>query len=761
MSGGSSAPPVCEVEPIGGDGLVNPELFVIESHALPTAASQIEAAGDYLCRMGDDLHGTMDDISTAWWRLAGCYEAPEATSVYTLLNPACESAGQARAALSTAAIFLRDYATAVASEREPLRDLTARANQFRRDVVDGVTIPKSESASATFWDTVTGIAGADDLVTVPWYEDGPTRNRNQALLEEHAAIAHRINTAAVTCANGINGIVGHLPAGVDAPEVIPEWALASNEVPMPWGYPAEEDRNWLEALGHVGWRFGNEFGTAVAGLTGYDTLMNERTGATAAQNWAGLGDGLGSLLVSAAAAPLVIGSAQVPEGERAAWMQWFVDRGDVTAAAVGGAVSIDYQAGGSAMFAQWSDDPVEAGGYAAVNVASLFAGFGFLSASRAAMIAARTGAMSTRVARIVALAGQVGEFVIPTSEILAAGGLRIVTGLRHAVRLSEFDGITIHPAQFTDEVARLTTNDSISVTVEDAPPQAPLSDDLFGTGGTDAPPPVADDATRTADYHPQTDAEAHTAHPQPTDTEVPPTPDRDVAEQYRNDVLVDQAEAIAARQGAMDTLHELGFDVGPSDLTVGNIRLTTRRLQAELGDSDLVGTAYDEAVDAINDLQAAAWDERHARTARYEATETLGDVGLGDRFDSAGARVLIEPGGQGPGRFDGVGYLPEERVLLVGEAKGGRSTLSSSGRLLADGSRAAQGSTMYFNDVWANDPQIAQMLAENPEIAQGLADGSISVRYELVHTAADGTVKVSTLQLDPSRLSLDLGLDTR
>ena len=42
-------------------------------------------------------------------------------------------------------------------------------------------------------------------------------------------------------------------------------------------------------------------------------------------------------------------------------------------------------------------------------------------------------------------------------------------------------------------------------------------------------------------------------------------------------------------------------------------------------------------------------------------------------------------------------------------------------------------------------------------LAAGIADGSIEIRYQLVHTAADGTVTVSDLPLDPAYL--DLGLD--
>lgn len=433
-----SDPLTCEVEPVGGDGLVDPELFVIRSVMLPAAASQIEAAGDSLTRMGDDLTTAMDSISSEWWKLPGCYEAPEASQAYLLLNPACEDADMVRAALGTAALLLADYSAAVAAEREMLRDLSARAEVFRREVYG-----------------------------TSWREDGGNIARNTALLEEHAAIAHRINAAAVECATGIYGLVGTMPDDFVPPEAIPEWALASPDVPMPWGYPAEEDRNWLESVGHVFWRFGNEFGTSVLGLTGYDTLTDERTGEFAGQAWAGLGNFLGSAVVSVAGAPLVYVAAQADPSERDGFMEWLVERNRVFTGAMAGMASVDLNAPAGHATDDWDEDPIAAAGYTVLNVGSLLAGVGVLSAGRAAVVAARVGAMSTRTARIVALAGQVGEFVIPATEIFTAGGIRVFAGLRNAIRLAEFDGLTIHPGAFLDDVARLADETPVQTTVSD------------------------------------------------------------------------------------------------------------------------------------------------------------------------------------------------------------------------------------------------------------------------------------------------------
>ena len=84
------------------------------------------------------------------------------------------------------------------------------------------------------------------------------------------------------------------------------------------------------------------------------------------------------------------------------------------------------------------------------------------------------------------------------------------------------------------------------------------------------------------------------------------------------------------------------------------------------------------------------------------------------------------------------------------------ANLSTSGRLLPDGTRAAQGSTLYFNDVFRVDPTLQKYLADNPDIADGLADGTIDVRYQLVRVDGNGVVRIEDLALDAATLALAL-----
>lgn len=54
------------------------------------------------------------------------------------------------------------------------------------------------------------------------------------------------------------------------------------------------------------------------------------------------------------------------------------------------------------------------------------------------------------------------------------------------------------------------------------------------------------------------------------------------------------------------------------------------------------------------------------------------------------------------------------------------------------------------------DASLQQYLAENPQIARGLAEGTIDIRYELVRADVNGTVRIEDLWLDPASLDLTI-----
>jgi len=110
--------------------------------------------------------------------------------------------------------------------------------------------------------------------------------------------------------------------------------------------------------------------------------------------------------------------------------------------------------------------------------------------------------------------------------------------------------------------------------------------------------------------------------------------------------------------------------------------------------------------------------------------------------------------GVGSGVFDKWGITSERSTLVLVEERGGTATLSPSGRLLADGTRVPQGSTAYMMDVARNDPTLLDWLADpvNTDVAHGLADGKVGVRYVLATSPGDGTTIVKDLVVNPDHV---------
>ena len=69
---------------------------------------------------------------------------------------------------------------------------------------------------------------------------------------------------------------------------------------------------------------------------------------------------------------------------------------------------------------------------------------------------------------------------------------------------------------------------------------------------------------------------------------------------------------------------------------------------------------------------------------------------------------------------------------------------------------ARQDSTEYFNQIWQNDKTLQQYLKNHPEIAQQIKNGTIKIKYQLITTKPDGTITITELILDPTKLNLTL-----
>jgi hypothetical protein len=114
--------------------------------------------------------------------------------------------------------------------------------------------------------------------------------------------------------------------------------------------------------------------------------------------------------------------------------------------------------------------------------------------------------------------------------------------------------------------------------------------------------------------------------------------------------------------------------------------------------------------------------------------------------------------------LDVIGLSADGKTLEVVEAKGGSARLKdSNGRTIghdAAGNKiwAAQGSTDYLNDLLQKDKNIPTLLENKEELAAGLQDGSIQVRYRLAKAPASGNATVADLTIDPSRIDYSFAM---
>ncbi|WP_420114027.1 GH-E family nuclease, partial [Pseudactinotalea sp.] len=503
--------------------LINPANFPCRAHDLDTAA--IETSATDLRTMGTTVHTETTAIDTTWSGLSAHYEAPEQDQVYTLIDPAVTDAGDLKEALHSAAGYLDTYASELAGLKSRLESCERDAWTFRNDVKDGVMVPESEAKDANLLDAAEGMfasigIGNEEMVEVPWYEDGDSVDRNKELLEEYGGILADISTAVATCANDINGLIVNVC--VAEVEAIPAEAFSNPEMPMPWGSAREEDRNCHESVGHGISDFGYGLYSGAASLIGYDTEAGEWGLDVAGNAWGGLGNFLGSTVVMVVGiipnAVMLATGTDIPDN---AFGDWYTERLEVAAGGWSSLVGYDLQAAmdGGDGWHKWKEDGWATGTESLLNVGTFFIpGAGQVGG------ALKTGSVGARLARIT---GVVSDFVVPGGSFVVKGGTHFLAGLRNAVRFGDDvpvgpgSSVRFNPAGLIDDVT-------------DIPPvrdTTPVTNDIFGPQGDgvprtpeiegDNPPPrVNDPVEPTNPTHPNDPT--HPTRPDDPTTPVKP-----------------------------------------------------------------------------------------------------------------------------------------------------------------------------------------------------------------------------------------------
>jgi hypothetical protein len=381
----------------------------------------VEIAANEIQTIGDDVSDQGGVVVTTWQRLAHHYEAPEAATLFGVMDPVKTHAETFGNNVDRVSSALRTYAAEVEPIKAELAKIKADAQSFVALIAGGV-----EKTTFTR-------AGAISS-TVEWHEDQDSVDANNDLIRRVNAQMVLLWAAERKCANAIYDIIGfpHIEAATeDNPN-----GYGVNEIPdgaeTPWGKTVERSESCGEkAAGAVG-RFvwdgvivGGIWGT-VEGLGSLTLGYNPQTGEwfdgdTYGAAWSNLGKLAVGLAVTSLPGTLMIANMPGPAGN-------FLRDCQMTVLNAGkGLLAWD----------KWKDDPAAAAGEATFNVASIIIPAG------AATAPVRTSASTAAAA--IRTAAKIIDVVDPASALIKVGtaGARIalpaISDLLKSVDLSKID----------------------------------------------------------------------------------------------------------------------------------------------------------------------------------------------------------------------------------------------------------------------------------------------------------------------------------
>jgi hypothetical protein len=357
----------------------------------------VEIAASEIQTIGDDVSDQGGVLVSTWQRLANHYEAPEAATLFGVMDPVKTNAETFGSNVDRVSSALKTYAAEVEPIKAELAKIKAEAQAFVASIAGGVEKTTFSRAGAI-------------TSTVEWHEDQESVDANNDLIRRVNDQMVLLWAAERKCANAIYDIIGfpHIEA---ASESNPN-GYGLNEIPdgteTPWGKTVERSESCGEkAVGAVG-RFvwdgvivGGIWGT-VEGLGSLTLGYNPQTGEwfdgdTYGAAWSNLGKLAVGLAVTSLPGSVMVANMPGPAGN-------FLRDCQMTVLNAGkGLLAWD----------KWKDDPAAAAGEATFNVASIIIPAG------AATAPVRTSA-STAAAAIRTTA-KIIDIADPTSALIKVG----------------------------------------------------------------------------------------------------------------------------------------------------------------------------------------------------------------------------------------------------------------------------------------------------------------------------------------------------
>jgi hypothetical protein len=381
----------------------------------------VDIAASEISTIGDDVSDQGGVVVSTWQRLAHHYEAPEAATLFGVMDPVKTNAETFGSNVDQVSSALKTYAAEVEPIKAELAKIKAHAYNFVASIAGGVEKTTFSRAGAI-------------KTTVEWHEDQDSVDANNDLIRRVNAQMVLLWAAERKCANAIYDIIGfpHIEAATDSNPN----GYGVTEIPdgaeTPWGKTVERSESCGEkaasAVGHFVWDgviVGGIWGT-VEGLGTLTLGYNPQTGEWFSGDaygaaWSNLGKLAVGLAVSSPLTMPLIATMPGPAGN-------FLRDCQMTVVNAGkGLIAWD----------KWKDDPAAAAGEATFNIASIIIPVG------AATAPVRTSA-STAAAAIRTTA-KIIDVVDPSSALIKVGtaGAKIATpaiaDLVKSVDLSKID----------------------------------------------------------------------------------------------------------------------------------------------------------------------------------------------------------------------------------------------------------------------------------------------------------------------------------